>query len=818
MDFRLLLDRFGRDVRFALRQLRGSPGFTLVALTTLALGIGANGAMFALADATLLKPLPFPDPERLVMMWSRAGGQNARAALFDLNDWSERNRAFEGLAGFQPATGFGPVMVAPDGTPEVVPRQAVTARFFEVLGVQPIAGRTFLPSDVVPAPNVVVVSETFWRTRLDSDPQILGRALRLSGQSLTVIGVVPAAFQLQGQSSIWTLLPPPPPNRRALRFLQVIGRLKPDVTFEAAQSDMTRVAEGLARDFPESNKDRGVAIEPLREALIGGELRLTSLLFLGVVAFVLLMCCANMAHLLLARATVRVREMALRSAVGAGRGRLAAQLLTESFVLTIVGGLLGVAVGAAILSAAPRVLPEGLLPGAVVPAFDFRVAAFCAVTALVVGVLFGLAPVWHTMGLSLAHVIKGDGRSSTSRGGRFRNLLVVGEVATAVILLCGAGLLLRTLMAVETFDHGYRAQGVLTMSVGLPVPIPTSRYPTAEALRRFYDAVERDVTALPGVRAVAWASTLPLGPSQIGSFAFEVVGGERSADESRRPLANYQIVSPSYFRTVDLPIVAGRGFDETDATESTPVCIVNEAFVRRHAGGQNPIGMRIAIRPMAIGQAEPVVREIVGVARQVKGRPDEPEDFIQVYVPLSQNAWSDAFLVVQPTGPAAGIVPAIRRAIGRVDAAVPVMRVLSLEDIASEATARHRFRAVMVSTFAGLALLLAMVGVFGVLAYSVRLRWREFGVRIALGATPTSVLRAVFSSAARVTAVGVVIGLVAAALLGRSIASFLFGVQPVDLVTFAGVIVVLAITAALASAAPALRASRTDPTITFRAD
>jgi putative ABC transport system permease protein len=804
------------DVKFAIRQLRSSPAFTFIAVITLALGIGANSAIFALVDATLLRSLPFPEPDRLVMLWERSEtSPRDGVAPLNLLDWNERNRTFDRMAGFIPGVG-GMVMSGADGTAETVSRQWVTAGIFDALGVRAVAGRTFLASDDSRRSNVVVLSEPFWRTRFNADPTVVGRDIRFDGSLYTVVGVVPSESQLLGRTSIWALVPiqGAPPAARSAHFLRVIGRLRPGVTLEAANADMSAVADGLAQEFPNTNKGRGVVLEPIHKALIGSELRLTSMLFLGVVGFVLLICCANVANLLLARATVRARELAIRSALGAGRRRVIRQLLTESLVLSTIGGVLGVGVGAAILGIAPSVIPQGLLPGAVTLTFDTRVVAFCAATALFVGLLFGLAPAWQATELSSAQVIASDSRTWTGRGGRIRGLLVVGEIATAVLLLFGAGLLLRTLMAVKNVDRGYRAEQVLTMMVD---PLG-SRYPTPAALLQFFDAVEREVMALPGVRSLAWASTLPLGPSEAGRSSFEIVG-DPPVDESNRPTADRQIVSPAYFQTLDLPVVAGRGFNDRDTRDTSPVCIVNEAFVRGYVQGRSPVGLRVAMRPAGAAQAPPVVREIVGVARQVKGRPDETEDLVQIYVPMAQNLRDDIYLVVRPmSGAAEALAPSVRAAIARVDKEqlVSVRDVMTLEDVAWEATARHRFRAVLVMTFAGLALLLAMIGVFGILAYSVQQRVREFGVRMALGANLQDVLGLVAGTAIRLIAAGAVIGLTAAAVMGRLLATVLFGVEPLDPLTFAAVTIVLALTAAVATVAPAVRAARIDPAVALR--
>jgi putative ABC transport system permease protein len=813
-----LLGELWQDIRYAARSLRQQPGFAAVAILTLALGIGANSAIFALVDATLLRPLPFGNPDRLVML-AEHSATSARGAVSPLNmtDWDERNRTFDVIAGYVPSVG-GMVMTGADGLAENVTRQWVTAGFFEALGIQPIAGRTFLPDDDRERRAVVVLSETLWRSRFNGNPGVIGQDVRFDGQPFTVVGVVPRTFQLLSGTSMWAVRPilGAPPAVRTLYQLRVVGRMKPGVTIDAARADLAAVADGLASEFPATNKGRGITVEPLHDALISRELRSTALLFVGVVGIVLLICCANVANLLLARAAARRRELAVRSAVGASRVRLIRQLLTESLFLSFLGGALGVAVGAAILQVAPVLIPEELLPASVTLTFDLRVVAFCAATALLVGMLFGLAPAWQATRLSLAEAVASESRSVTGRGGLVRSLLVVGQVATAVLLLFGAGLLLRTLLALENVDRGYRAQGVLTMVVD---PL-ANQFRTREALLRFFDDVEREVMGVPGVRRVGWASTLPYGESMFGRLFFEVVG-ETPADESRRPSADYQIVSPGYFDTLDLPIVAGRNFDERDGGDRSPVCIVNEAFVRQYLQGQSPVGARIATRLSASPQATVVVREIVGVARQIKGRPDETEDLLQVYVPIAQNPVDDIFMLVAPAGGRGEALAApVRAAIGRVDKdqLVGARYVMTLEDIAWDATARHRFRAVLVATFAGLALVLAMVGVFGVLAYTVQQRVRDFGVRRALGATSSDVLRLVASSAARVIAVGAVIGLAAAVALSRLIATMLFGVEPMDPATFGFVVVALVLTAVIAVAGPAWRAARIDPATALRAD
>jgi putative ABC transport system permease protein len=814
------LDGVRSDVRLAVRQLISAPGFTLVAALTLALGIGVNSAIFALADAALLRPLPFGQAERLVMLWERLPtSPKTGVSPLNMRDWSLQSRSFEGIAAVQRGMGGGPLLTAPDGSIETAERQTVTANFFDVLRVTPIVGRAFRPEDDGPSPRVVLLGEAVWRRRFSSDPSIVGRLVRLNGQPYTVVGVVADAVQFQRPAEIWTLSPqfPDIPQLRAARAFEVVARLKPGVTMEAAQVELGVIADRLAREYPEANKGSGVIVEPIRAGIVGSDLQTTSQFLLGVVGFVMLLCCANVANLLLARATARAREIAVRSALGAERRRIIRQLLTESLVLAALGGTLGIGVGAAILGAAPALIPPGLLPAAVTPAFDVRVVMFGLSAALAVGVVFGVIPAWQATGASLAGVMAAENRSTTSTGGRTRSLLVSGEVAAAVVLLCGAGLLLQTLLGLVGGDPGYRSPGASVLTLDFSVRTGNnSRYPTGEAVVQFYDAVARDVSALPEVRQVGWSSSLPYGTSELGRWAFEIAG-DPPVEARDRPTAEFTTADPGYFETLDLPIVKGRGFTGRDALHGVPVCLVNEAFVRRHFTGRNPIGTRLSLKPPFDGQSQ--VREIVGVARQTSGEPDAPEELLQVYVPLAQFPTGDVYMVVQPSaGPAEALTPLVRRVVARIDPDVPVRRDRTLEVLSIQSTAGYRFRATMVGTFAALALVLAMVGVFGVLTYTVQQRQREIGVRMALGATSARVMWLVFRDAGWMIAIGAIAGVVLAAFSGRLVAAFLLGVDPLDPLTFVSVPVVILLTASVAAAAPAWRASRIDPAIAFRHD
>lgn len=797
-----------QDVRYAARSLRRQPGFAAVTMLTLALGVGANSAIFALVDATLLRPLPFPDPGQLVEVFERtATAPEAPVSPVNLVEWNTRSRTLT-VGGTAPNVA-SMVLANADGTTETISRQWASAGVFEALGVTAVAGRTFQTSDDIGRIRSVVLAESFWRARFNGDPKIVGASLRLDGDPYTVVGVVPDEAQILGRTSMWGMRPVHnlPPAARGQYWMRAIGRLKPGVTLEAAQADIDRVAADLAREFPSTNAGRGVVLVPLRDKVIGGDLRQTSTLFLGVVGIVLFICCANVASLLLTRTLARRRELALRTALGADRRRLTALVLTESLLLAAGGGVMGLAIAALVLRAAPALIPAGLLPPTVTPTLDVRVAAFCALTALFAGLLFGLVPAWYAASPSPAQLMNAR---VTGGGLRTRQWLVAGQIATAVAVLVGAGLLVRTLLAVAQVDRGYRAGSVLTMMVD-PPGMPS--------LLAFYDEVERNVRAVPGVQDVTWGTTLPLGESYLGAVSAEVAGA--NTPPADRPSVDFQIVSATYFRALDLPIVAGRGFDGRDATGGNPVCMVNEAFASRHLRDRPAIGARLILRSPSNAADPGSSCEVVGVAKQVKGRPDEAVEMMQVYLPLAQNPMGDVFMFVRAaSGGAEALGPGVRAAIARADTTqqTSVRDVQTLDDVMLGATSRHRFRASLVAAFAALALALAMVGVFGVLLYSVQQRVREIGVRRALGAGAGDVLRLVAGSGGRVIAAGALAGLVLAGLGARLISTLLFGVDPLDPVTYGAVAALVAVTAMLAMAPPVWRALRVDPVVALRND
>jgi len=794
-----------QDVRFAIRMLRRNPGFTAVVAAVLAIGIGANSAIFSLVDATLLRPPPFAHPRDLVMLWEHPPGYaHNRVSPLNFLDWSEQNQAFSSMAA---VSGASRTLVGASGA-ELIPGQSVSAAFFDLLGVKPIAGRTFTSDDARQHADVILLSEELWKSHFGGDPTVIGRTVQFD-RGFTVVGIIPAGFQIFYKADLWTLfVPERSPQQRRMHYLQVLGRLKPGVTLERAIADMGLVAANIARISPATNKDWGVTIERLRDALVDRDLRVTSLVLAGVVGFVLLMACANVANLLLARGVGRAREIAVRSSLGGSRGRILGQLLTESALLAALGGAAGTAFAWIILKTAPSFLPPGLLPVSMRLGLDGRVIGFSAALTAATGLLFGLAPAWHAARISLADTLRAGGRTATSGMGTFRGFLATGEIAVAVLLMAGAGLLVRTLVSLDRVDPGYHATNVLTMSVSLPI----SRYPKPENALAFYQAAEKEIASLPGVREVAVGGRLPLDGWDIGQ-GFAIVG-QPSDGEAAAPSAHYQMVGASYFDTLGIRLLRGRAFTERDTASTTPVCIVNEELVRRYLQGKDPLGALVKVQAMMPAGPTPVVRQIVGVIRQVKVEgPGEKQSALEIYVPVAQNPWYWASIAVRTAADPMSLAPAVRAAMARVDKDQPVTHVRTMEQVAAESVAEPRFRAQLVGTFGALAMILAAVGIFGVLAFSVGQRTREFGIRMALGAGAGDVLRLVLTGGLKMISAGIAIGLAAALLLTRFLATLLFGVQPLDPITFVAAGALLGLVALAACAAPAVKAARVDPAV-----
>jgi putative ABC transport system permease protein len=799
----------GQDIHHGIRLLRRTPGFTVLAAGVLALGIGAMSAMFSVVDAVLLRPLPFHEPSKLVMLWEKAPG-NDRNRVSPLNflDWHDQNRVFSSMA----AVAGGDRTLQTKNGPEYLTGQSVTSEFFQLLEVQPIVGREFTTEDDRARTDVVVIGEGFWRTRFGSDPKVVGSTLTLSGKPALVIGVVPERFEILWKSELWTLfIVKRSPEQRQMHYMRVLGRLKPGVSLEQAQAGMNLVADDLARISPDTNKDWGITIDPLRSALVHHELRVTTLVLAGVVAFVLLMACANVANLMLARSASRMREMALRSALGASNPRLVRQLLTESVLLSSIGGLGGLILAWALIRLAPAIMPPGTLPVAMPLTLDLRVTTFAVLATLLTGLLFGLAPAWRVGRGSLGPALQSGGRSVTSGSTALLSAIATVQIAVGVMIVAGALLLVRTLERLSQVDPGFHADRVLTMHLSLPV----SHYPTPDQALVFYQNVQRELTALPGVRCAAFGGSLPLRGWDIGQ-GFEIVG-DPPLSESESPAAHYQIVGSQYFETLGIPLQSGRVFNEQDTATGLQVAIVNDEFVRQYLHGRRAVGTHIRVQAMDPSGPKSVEREIVGVIEQVKVEGlAERQNAAEIYVPIMQNPWYWASLAVRTSGDPIAMLRPVKRIIAKYDNQLPVTDVRTMDQIAHESIAEPRFRARLLGTFATLALLLSAIGVFGVLTFSVAQRTREFGVRMALGAQISDVLGLVLGSSAIISLIGIALGTLGAAVLARSLSALLFGVRPLDPITFISAPVLLALVALAASSIPAIRAARTDPAVVLR--
>jgi putative ABC transport system permease protein len=768
--------------------------------------------LFSVVDAAVLRPLPFYRPGELVTLWEKPPGNGLKrvyhATPLDFQDWHDQNTVFSGLAAL---SGASRTLTGRDGA-ELIPGQSVTREFFSVLGVPLVVGRAFQEQDERTKANVVMLSEKIWRTRFGSDPNLLGHTIPLDGEPFTVIGIVPARVQVFYEADLWTLyVVKRSPEQRSMHYLKVVGRLKPGVTVGQARTGMARVADGIARLFPETNKDWGITIETLHESVVGKELRSTTLVLGGVVAFVLLMACANVANLMLARGASRTREMAVRTALGAGRLELVRQLLSESLVLAAIGGASGLTLAWALIRAAERVVPAGTMPVGVTISVDARVAAFTAAITLLTGVLFGLAPVWQVSRRGVTDGLRSGGRGASGGHSRLLGGLAMVEIAIAVLVVTGAGLFARTLYRLTEVDPGYRADRVLTARAVLPL----ARYRTPERALEFYEAAQREMESLPGVRSASFGGSLPLSGWDIGQ-GFKVVG-DPPVPRDRLEAVHYQIVGARYFETLGIPLLAGRAFDERDRKGVQEVAIVNQEFARRYLRGRPPVGMHIAVHAMDPGGPKMVEREIVGVVGQVRvDSLGEPVNTIEVYVPITQNPWYSASIAVRAAGNPDTMAPALRAAVARVDRELAVTQVRTMDEIANENVARPRFRARLLAGFALLALLLAAAGIFGVLAFSVSQRKREFGIRMAVGAQATAVLAMVLARGLKIAAGGIALGLAGAALVARAASTLLFGVQPLDSASYGFAAVLLAGVALAAGAVPALRAARVDPSVTLR--
>jgi len=793
------MDSLRQDLLYALRQLRRAPTFTAIAIVTLGLGIGANTAMFSLVRGVLLRPLPYPQAERLV---------TTNLSLPDFEDLRQAATVFDDMA----AWASNLYVLGGESGGEQVRGALVSSRFFPMLGAA-ARGRVLGPADT--SERVVVLGHGLWTRRFGADPGVIGSTIRLSGESYTVIGVMGPEFQFpSGQFDLWVpleramALTPAQSQNRGLRIFRALARLAPGVTRAQAQGQASAIAARLAREHPDTNEGIDLTLTPIYDRLVGG-VRTALLVLMGVVALVLLIASANVANLLLARARSREREIAIRTALGAGRGRLLRQLLTESVLLSAAGGVLGVLLARWVLDVLPA------LAGSEIPRLDAvrvdpGVLAFTAAVALATGLVFGLAPAWQTARTDAARGLRDGGRGSSGPAARrLRASLTAAEMALALVVLVGAGLLVQSLVRLLHVDAGFVADRLLTFNVVLVGPPPGR--PPARRAELAHAVVER-VSHLPGVVAAGGGTGLPPVTPQRGT-GFVAEGVNESAPEARR--AYFMAVTPDYFRALGARVRDGRAFSETDGAGAPAVVIVNRSLARRLYGERSAIGRRIRlVNPEEDG----AWRTVVGVVDDVRySGLDDPSE-ASLYTPFAQTPFLWTYVMVRTSGPPAAVAAAIPRAVAEVDPNLEAAAVKPMTDVVAETVAQPRFNVTLLSAFALLALVLAAVGVYGVISYSVAQRTKEIGIRIALGAGRADVLRLVTGEGLRLAAAGVALGLLAAAAAARVLTSMLFEVDPTDAPTYAVAGAILVAVALAASAVPAWRATRVAPVSALRAE
>lgn len=799
-----------KDIRYGVRGLLKHPGFSAIVLVTLALGIGASTAIFSVVNAVVLRPLPYRQADRIVAIQELgADGKRVQVTPANFLDWRAQNSSFEHLAAILQR----PANLALADQAERLELAVTSANFFSVFNVQPSLGRLFIPTDETAGhPPIAVISNSLWQRRFNNDAEIVGKAITLDGQSFTVIGVAPAGFQYPERTEVW--LPPlrlaptlnermDPTQARGFGFLSAVALLKPGVSVEQAGADMETITARLRQQYPDTNNRRFNRVVSLHTHLVGETKGMLLLLF-GAVTFVLLIACANVANLLLASATSRQKEMAIRAAMGASRWRVMRQLFTESTVMALAGGAVGLLLALWGVALMTKLLPTDF-PRLAEINTDWRVLAFTVIASMLTGVLFGLAPALQISRGDVQDYLKESGRGTAGslRHNRLRNLLIISEVALSVVLLAGAGLLFRSFLRLQAVQPGFNSQRVLTARVE---PSGTN-YRSDPDYIAFYDQVLKRVQAIPGVEAAGLINTLPLAKGPTAGFRIE---GRAPLTIDKWPGGNYRTVSPDYFRAMNIPISQGRAFTERDNLNTPLVMLVNQALARRDFPNESAIGKRINLgNTDANGQ--PVWFEIVGVATDIRSLELKEEPAPEFYLSTLQDAFTGMSLVVRTSVEPEGIVAAVRRSVTDVDKSAPVSNVKTMEHIVDAAVMQPRFNLFLLGLFGGIALLLSAAGIYGVTAYTVTQRTHELGIRLALGAQVGDVLRMILTQGMKVISLGVFVGLLASMALMRLLKGLLFGVSTTDPLTFIAIAVVLVVVALLACYIPARRATKVDP-------
>ena len=807
------------DFRFGLRILLRNPGFTLAAIVVLALGIGANTAIFSIVNAVLLRPLPYQGASRIMQVWHVPPAKSFPGmTLFSVSpanylDWQSQNGSFEQMAAY----GFESFNVGGGERPEAIRGAAVAPGFFSILRVQPVLGRTFSPEEDRPGQgHVVILGHTVWRDHFAADPGILGRNVLFDGQTYTVVGVMPPKFKFPAWAELWVPLAWTNEKRavRGNHNYMVIGRLKPEVAVQQAKADLSAISMRLEQQYPEDDKGWGATVLPLREQIVG-DVRPALLVLLGAVAFVLLIACANVANLVLAKTLARKKEIAIRTSLGASRAAVLRQILAETLLLSLAGGALGLFLARFCITLIQKFLADRL-PNATEITLDAPVLAFTLFLALLAGILAGLLPAVRFTRTDVNEALKqGQSRgSSDSSGSKTRGLLVVSEVALSLVLLIGAGLMIRSLLQLSSVQPGFDPNNVLTARL----TVPGTKFSSPAAQISFYDQVLRQVRATPGVESAGLIDSLPIDGD--GSHQPVAVEGQPVVPMADQPEVDVRMISPGYLHAMRIPVLRGRDLNDSDVAGRPPVVFISESMAKRFWPNENPIGKHITLTFFP-----GVVREVAGVVGDVKQDSlDQTRPVETLYWPLSQltvppsEAWRSfgMSLAVRTSADPASVTSGVTSAVHQVDPETPVVGVVTMQGLISASLSPQRFNVLLLGAFAGLALLLAAVGIYSVLSYSVRRRVREIGIRMALGATPSDVLQMVVADGMKPILLGVALGLAVAFALSRVVTSLIYGVRATDPLTFAGVALLLVAVGLLATILPAHRATRVEPVRTLR--
>ena len=803
------MQTFWKDLRYGARMLLKNPGFTSIAVITLALGIGANASIFSVVNAVLLRPLPFKEPERLIMIRETKIPQFPEFSVSPGNflDWKRRNTVFERLVAIS-SPSFNLIGT---GDPEQISGMRVTEGFFAMLGAKPELGRDFLSEEDQPGRNnVVVLSHGFWHRRFGGDPKIIDQTITLSGRIYTVIGVMPATFSFGGsETALWTPMgfTSDDAQNHGGHFLSAIGQLKPGATLEQARSEMSAIAGQLAQEYPDANAGWNVKLLPLQEFIVRS-VETALLVLLGAVAFVLLIACANVANLLLARAAGREKEIAIRTALGAGRARIVRQLLTESALLALAGGVAGLLLAKWGTDLLLKLAPQNL-PRMSNVSLDGRALAFTAAVTLLTGLIFGLVPALQASKPNLTETIKDAGGRGSTEGGRrqfIRGSLVVLEMASALLLLVGAGLLIKSFWRLQRVDPGFNPNNALTASVSLP----SRKYPEENQQSAFFQQLLEKVRALPGVQAAGASNVVPLGGDYVLGFVIE---GRPPLPPGAGQSTNYYAVSADYFKAMGIPLLRGRVFTEQDTRNSTRVAVISDSMAKRVFPNEDPIGKRIHVT-----NGPTVFREIVGIVGDVKHYGLDQDTTLQTYEPYTQQPFSFMTLVVRTAGDPTNLTSAIRNQVLSIDKEQPVSGVRTLEQRVSTSIAQQRFSMLLLGVFAAVAMVLAAVGIYGVLSYAAAQRTHEIGIRMALGARAGDVLKMVIGHGMKLALAGVALGSGAALAVTQLMKRLLFGVTAADPMTYIVIALSLTLVALFACWIPARRAAKVDPMVALRVE